>query len=119
MKRRRKSIRLPTHLPTSRRLRLESRGGKRDRSSIEKIDKARWSPAVPRTARVAPGGIVFHVLKRGVGTTQTGREVLPTSHAEPRSRGVTRLSPAQPLAAIGQEEYHEPKAESRERKTEG
>ncbi len=28
-------------------------------------------------------------------------------HAEPQSRGVTRLSPARPLAAIGQDKYHE------------
>src|SRR5258708_36947437 len=39
---------------------------KRGRSSFDRMGERGYSAAMPRTARVAPGGLVFHVLNRSV-----------------------------------------------------
>jgi hypothetical protein len=49
---------------------VDGRGNKRDRSDSDKIGKACWSLAMPRTASVAPGGMAFHVLNRGIARMQ-------------------------------------------------
>jgi len=36
-------------------------------ASIDSESGLRWRVVMPRTSRVAPGGMVFHVLNRGVG----------------------------------------------------
>src|SRR5271166_1867634 len=43
---------------------------KRDRYDIDKMGVLDYGSAMPRTARVAPGGMVFHVLNRGVARMQ-------------------------------------------------
>jgi hypothetical protein len=43
---------------------------KRDSSAINKLGVSSFGCAMPRTARVAPGGTVFHVLNRGVARMQ-------------------------------------------------
>jgi hypothetical protein len=49
---------------------LHGWGRKQDRSDIGKIGNACCSLAMPRTARVAPGGMAFHVLNRGIARMQ-------------------------------------------------
>jgi len=41
-------------------------GRRRDRSDIDTIGKTRQSPAMPRTARVAPGGMISYGLNRSL-----------------------------------------------------
>ena len=43
---------------------------KRDRSDIDKMGAFDYGLVMPRTARIAPGGMVFHVLNRGVARMQ-------------------------------------------------
>ena len=49
---------------------VASEAGKRDGYDIDKWGVLDYGSAMPRTARVAPGGMVFHVLNRGVARMQ-------------------------------------------------